>query len=90
MAAPNRTCVGCRQRAPSVELLRVVARDGQLVPDPARRLPGRGAHLHRDAACLALAERRKAFPRALRVPGPLDPAALRDLLGDPSESASSG
>ena len=60
--------------------LRVVAAEGLLVPDPARRLPGRGAHLHRDLACLDLAERRKAFPRALRLPGPLDAAAVLGML----------
>ena len=42
------------------------------MPDPGRRLPGRGAHLHPVVACLDLAERRRAFPRALRVPPPLD------------------
>jgi predicted RNA-binding protein YlxR (DUF448 family) len=58
-------------------LLRVVARDGTVVPDPAHRLPGRGAHLHPVTACLDLAERRRAFPRALRVPPPLDLDLLR-------------
>ena len=77
---PVRTCVGCRQRAYAGELIRVVARDGVLLPDPKRRLPGRGAHLHRDPACLAQAERRRAFPRALRVPGPLDASALLAAL----------
>jgi len=47
------------------------------VPDPGRRLPGRGAHLHPVVACLDLAERRRAFPRALRVPPPLDLGAVR-------------
>jgi uncharacterized protein len=77
---PVRTCVGCRRQASVGELLRVVAVDGHLVPDPARRLPGRGAHLHPDPACLAQAERRRAFPRALRVPGSLDTAALHALV----------
>jgi predicted RNA-binding protein YlxR (DUF448 family) len=81
VADPVRTCVGCRTRAPAGDLLRVVAAGGAAVPDPARRLPGRGAHLHRDPACLALAERRRALPRALRVPGPLDTTAVRDALG---------
>ena len=85
MTEPVRTCVGCRERAPAGDLLRVVARDATVVPDPARRLPGRGAHLHRDLACLALAERRRALPRALRVPGPLDLAAVRDALGPTEE-----
>ena len=51
--------------------MRVVAVDGAVVPDPRRRLAGRGAWLHRSEDCLRLAERRRAFPRALRVQGPL-------------------
>jgi len=58
-------------------LLRVVVVDGVLTPDPRRRLPGRGAWLHLASECLDRAERRSAFPRALRVPGPLDPAPVR-------------
>jgi predicted RNA-binding protein YlxR (DUF448 family) len=67
-------------------LLRVVAvvrADGVIVlmPDPARIKPGRGAHLHLDPACLALAERRRAFGRALRVAGVVDSGVLSELLG---------
>lgn len=80
MATPVRTCVGCRRRAPAGELVRVVARDGAAVPDVRRVLPGRGAHLHPDPACLEQAERRRALPRALRVLGPLDVTGIRDLL----------
>jgi predicted RNA-binding protein YlxR (DUF448 family) len=58
------------------------------VPDDARRLPGRGAHLHRDPACLALAERRRTLPRALRVPPPLDLAPLRAWFAGEAEQAS--
>ncbi|MBX6391663.1 MAG: YlxR family protein [Frankia sp.] len=70
-AEPVRTCVGCRSRAARSDLLRIVVVGGELVPDVRRRMPGRGAHVHPDPACLDLAERRRAFPRALRVPGPL-------------------
>ena len=69
--------MGCRLRAPAAELMRVVARGGAVVPDPAHRRPGRGAHLHPVVACLDLAERRKAFPRALRVPPPLTTDLVR-------------
>ena len=70
-AQPVRTCVGCRQRAAKADLLRVVL-DGrgagrEVVPDPAGRLPGRGAHLHPTPDCLQQALRRRAFTRALRA-----------------------
>jgi len=73
---PVRTCVGCRAKASDSELLRAVVRDETVVPDPRRRLAGRGAWMHPDPACLRAAERRRAFPRALRVQGPLDLAVL--------------
>ena len=81
---PVRTCVGCRVRASRAVLLRVVAVEagGEIVvvPDPHHRLAGRGAWLHPDPSCLDLAERRRAFPRALRREGPLDPRAVREAV----------
>lgn len=74
--SPVRTCVGCKTRAVIGELLRVVAVDGRLVVDERRRLPGRGAWLHPGPGCLAKAERRRAFPRALKAQGALDAAGL--------------
>ncbi|MFD2422616.1 YlxR family protein [Amycolatopsis pigmentata] len=59
----------------------MVATGGRLVADERRRLPGRGAWLHPVPDCLAKAERRRAFTRALRVPGPLDGAELKRVLG---------
>ncbi|HEY3262805.1 MAG TPA: YlxR family protein [Pseudonocardiaceae bacterium] len=81
---PLRSCVGCRVRAPATGLLRVVAVEGALVPDPRRRLPGRGAWLHPDPECLRTAERRRAFLRALRVQGPLDTAPVHTHLAEQS------
>jgi predicted RNA-binding protein YlxR (DUF448 family) len=78
--SPVRTCVGCRATGGRAELVRVVLVDGLLVPDLRARAAGRGAWLHPDPACLDLAERRRALPRALRVPGPLDTAAVRTEL----------
>ncbi|HET9654627.1 MAG TPA: YlxR family protein [Kineosporiaceae bacterium] len=76
--------MGCRVRDHWSVLLRVAVseRDGiwSVVPDPRRRLGGRGAWLHPDPACLDLAERRRAFPRALRLGGPLDTAVVREYL----------
>ncbi|MEV6595299.1 YlxR family protein [Actinoplanes sp. NPDC051346] len=79
-----RTCIGCRSRALTSHLLRFVAvmvGDGfRLEPDPSRRLPGRGAHLHPDPACFAQAERRRAFGRALRLTGVADTGLLAEHI----------
>ena len=85
---PVRTCIGCRYRTGKSDLLRVVAVEAVsgsettrfAAPDPRGRLPGRGAYLHFDLGCLDLAERRRAFPRALRLAGPLDTGVLRRWL----------
>ena len=88
---PVRTCVGCRKRASSSELLRFVAVESgpgsfTAVPDPARRRSGRGAHLHPDPACLALAERRRVFGRALRLAGVLDTGPLAEAIASAVEA----
>ncbi len=69
--------MGCREQAFKSELLRIVAIEDACVPDPRGTLPGRGAYVHPVQVCLDQAVRRRAFPRALRVPGPLDVKALR-------------
>jgi hypothetical protein len=51
-----------------------------VVPDPARRRPGRGAHLHPDPACLAQAVRKRAFGRAFRVTGVFDTDPLAEVI----------
>ncbi|MFF4368757.1 YlxR family protein [Streptomyces sp. NPDC001594] len=81
-ACPERTCVGCRERAAKNDLLRIVAVGGECVPDPRGTLPGRGAYVHPAVVCLDQAVRRRAFPRALRSAGPLDTEGLRTALAD--------
>ena len=74
--------MGCRAKAAKPALLRVVGVWDQgtlsLVPDPAGRLPGRGASVHLDPRCVDLADKRRAFPRALRLAGPLDVTPVRE------------
>ena len=79
--------MGCRTRATQSALLRVVAagvgdQPPRLTPDPDRRLPGRGASVHLDPRCVDLADKRRAFPRALRLPGPLDAGPVREAVED--------
>src|SRR6478609_9954899 len=81
--SPIRTCIGCRKRAAAAELLRVVAAGCTVIPDPRHRAAGRGAWLHHDPVCVDLAERRRAFGRALRVSGPLDPTPVREHVASP-------
>ncbi|MCP3821157.1 YlxR family protein [Streptomyces sp. A3M-1-3] len=76
-ACPERTCVGCRERAAKSDLLRIVAVEGECVPDPRGTLPGRGAYLHPALVCIDLAVRRRAFTRAFRVREALDTAEVR-------------
>ncbi|HEY3924034.1 MAG TPA: YlxR family protein [Acidothermaceae bacterium] len=79
-----RSCVGCKKRAAKSDLLRLavvrVDEEFRVVPDPRGQRSGRGASLHPDPYCLDLAERRRAFPRAFRLPGPLDSTAVREHL----------
>ncbi|WP_458245955.1 YlxR family protein [Streptomyces sp. MAI_2237] len=84
-ACPERTCVGCRERAVKPDLLRIVAIKDECVPDPRGTLPGRGAYVHPALVCLDQAVRRRAFTRALRAPGALDTKALRHYV-EQSES----
>jgi predicted RNA-binding protein YlxR (DUF448 family) len=85
---PVRTCVGCRVRAAKSDLLRVVAVEGVLLPDPRGTSSGRGAHLHPDPGCLALAERRRAFQKALRLDGAPVAATLLDYIAQRSDRQS--
>jgi uncharacterized protein len=75
-----RTCVGCKERTVKSSLLRLVAAGDVIQPDPRARLPGRGAYLHPSLACLELARRRRAFPRALRAAGSLSLEPLAEYL----------
>ena len=82
---PRRTCIGCRVTSAKSDLLRIVAVRQQagppcLIPDPRGRLPGRGAHLHPTPDCLALAERRRAIGRALRLTEAYDATPVRDWV----------
>ncbi|MEO8689026.1 MAG: YlxR family protein [Solirubrobacteraceae bacterium] len=65
---PERTCVGCRRHSPQSALHRFANVSGEVVPDPERRLPGRGAWLHPDLACFDRAQSGRGFNRALRAP----------------------
>ena len=63
---PVRTCVACRREGLKAELVRLVrSADGSVVVDHAGRAAGRGAYLHRDAACAEVARKRRQLERSL-------------------------
>ncbi|MDP9340743.1 MAG: YlxR family protein [Actinomycetota bacterium] len=64
---PERTCVGCRVKAPKRDLVRLVTGDEGVRVDPGGKAPGRGAYVHRDPECIRLALRRGALAYALRT-----------------------
>ena len=64
---PERSCVGCRTRGPKRELLRIARTPDGVRADPGGTAPGRGAYVHRDAACVAAALRAGTIARALRT-----------------------
>lgn len=80
---PLRTCIATRHVLPDGHLLRVVrsvADPNVVVPDPGRKLPGRGAWITPTLEALELAEKRHAFGRALRVSGQLDTGPVREYI----------
>ncbi len=78
-----RTCVGCGARACRDGLVRFVAdREGRLLLDRRRRLPGRGAWLHREPSCWGTFAGRRGSVRSLRTtPSRAARAALCAELG---------
>ncbi|MFM6981092.1 MAG: YlxR family protein [Micrococcales bacterium] len=77
---PERTCVGCRQRASRSELLRVIVQNQVLIADLKAIMPGRGAWMHSSGKCLELATTRRAFNRALRQTQNLDSSDLASCI----------
>jgi len=85
-----RTCIATRRRLPDTDLLRVVIdrtdpQGRRLVADPHRRLLGRGAWIIPTLSALELAERKRAFKRALRTSAPVDTGQVRRYLDAHSE-----
>jgi len=66
---PMRTCIATGvEGAPETMIRFVVGPDGEVVPDLARRLPGRGMWVRAERAALERAVEKKLFSRAARAP----------------------
>lgn len=83
---PQRQCVGCREMKAKKDLIRVVrSPEGEISLDFKGKLPGRGAYLCPDAACLARARKSRALERAFSV---AMPAEVWDALEKQMEGGS--
>lgn len=66
---PERRCIASGETQPKTGLIRFVAGpDGQLVPDIAEKLPGRGTYVAANRAALEKAVQKKLFARGLKMP----------------------
>lgn len=75
---PMRQCMGCRERKPKKELIRVVrSPEGAVSLDFKGKAPGRGAYICPNSECLKKAIRSKALDRNLEVTVP--PEVLEQL-----------
>ena len=65
---PQRQCMGCRERKPKRELIRVVrGTDGTVSLDFGGKAPGRGAYICPNSDCLQKAIKSKSLDRSLEV-----------------------
>jgi len=86
---PLRQCVGCREMKPKKELIRVVrSPEGAVSLDFRGKLPGRGAYVCPQTACLAKARKSRALERAFDTALPQDVYdALRQQMKEVPDDA---
>ncbi len=81
---PLRTCVACRTRGPKGDFARGVRTpEGEVVLEPARNVPGRGAYVCRRMSCWETAIDKGRLAHTLK--GPITPAAGAALLAQARE-----
>jgi predicted RNA-binding protein YlxR (DUF448 family) len=67
---PERTCVGCNEKKPKNELIRIVrlAETGEIQIDATGKKNGRGAYICPSAACLKKAKKRLPANLETQIP----------------------
>ena len=64
---PTRMCLGCMERKPKSELVRIVRHsNGKAIIDQNHNLDGRGAYICLNSECIRKAEKKSKFSRALK------------------------
>ena len=85
---PQRQCMGCRERKPKRELIRIVrTTDGNVTVDFGGKLNGRGAYICPDVECLKKVQKSKALERSLETS---IPEAVYDRLCKELEVGANG
>jgi len=80
LADPERTCIVTRAKRSPDEMIRFVVGPGQMiVPDIARKLPGRGVWVTAEAECIARAVKRQAFSRSFKTEVSTRPSLVKDV-----------
>ena len=67
-----RMCIGCRERKPKSEFLRIVKVDGKLKLDETQKAQGRGAYICKDKNCFEKIIKKKSLNRVFKMPIPED------------------
>jgi predicted RNA-binding protein YlxR (DUF448 family) len=80
---PIRTCLGCGQKKPKEELARIVVENGALMVDKGGKLPGRGAYLCPEIACISSLRKKKgrlSYSLRVSVPRAAEDRFLKGML----------
>ena len=65
---PLRTCMGCNQKKPKKELIRIVKnKEGEICIDKTGKLDGRGAYICDSVECLEKVVKSKRLEKVLEV-----------------------
>ena len=79
---PQRQCMGCRERKPKRDMIRIVrGTDGQVRLDFGGKMNGRGAYICPNPECLKKVQKSKALERSLEteIPGEVYERLCREL-----------
>ncbi len=65
---PERTCIGCREKKPKRELIRIVRTpDGEVFFDPTGKTSGRGCYICPSVSCLKKALKGNRLSNTLKI-----------------------
>ena len=85
---PQRQCMGCRERKPKRDMIRIVRTpEGVVRLDFGGKMNGRGAYICPDKECLKKVQKSKALERSLEIPIPDE---VFDRLAKEMEAGNNG